>query len=456
MERNELTYAQGAQLLLNRLRRLTVLRDARTLPPLSALERLLEALLSDNPFDAAEEYHALSHALLTGGHPRVSGDLLHDFFLYVLLEWENAFSNLASQQIWDEPLCAAMRMDLTHLDPFFELSSARVKQWIGDAYHDARTKPKTQKDNIAVLSSAVWSGGHTRPLPTNTPPPVSNMPPSQTPSLEEDTFISWRYQMDAPEDGYNADATFEAMRRRLLHTEDRGRLLDDLWHFHASCGTGVFVRQRLFTVQRDGTLRPVKLPLEYDSYSLYQQQREQELQNAIRFMQGDPADNMLLTGDAGTGKTVQIFALARELPALRICHCAPNCMEALVNVIPALLEQPFKFLLFLDDFDATNPCWPQLRATIAPAGIQPENLLVVAAARRGDDSFFPLRIHLNAPQLKEFMELVQLILLQKGKDVDFDSIQNACIDFAASSGRNGSTPLSYRAADIIAAELAED
>jgi hypothetical protein len=458
MPLKDMNCQEGCMTLHIALHRLTVLRDALSDPPLQSLDRLLSLLLHGDAFAAAEEYHALTTALLTGGYRRVSGDLFRDSLYWLLLERENAFSIRAARGKWDEPLASGMRADMQRLNPLFQLNSVLFKRWIGERYRDQRQKPRQQKDNISVLSTAIWGGNTSRPLPSAHPAPAAPPPPPQEPmpqALDENELLSWRYQPDEHMESYAADSALEELYRRFDSAEDRAVLLDDLWNYHASCGTGTFVRDRLFTLGADGGLLglPMDMLPEEDSYTFYVGQREQALHNAIRFMRGDRADNMLITGGPGAGKTTQVFSLARELPELRLISCPPGRMRELAGVLPALSRQPLKFLLFLDEFDPADPAWPQLRAALSPGGAQPRNLLLAAAARKAEEAFFPLRIHLPPPQLKEFIELVQIMLVREGRDVDFDSIQNACIDYAAAAGVNGGSPLSFRSAGLIAEGL---
>ena len=452
----DMSYQEGSMKLLNHIQRITVLRKAAQSGPLSMLWRLLQQLHAGDPYSAADEYHALSHALLTGGYRRASGDLLQDYLLHFLLEEENEFSRLAAKNLWDEPLSTAMRLDLKLLDPLFDLNSATLKRWMGDCHQNSKRQAHNQhpKDNIAQMSAAVWSGATTRPLPSAPPvPAVAQLPKLPQATLDENSFLSWRYQPATQEGEYVADIALEELHRRLLESTDRGLLLDDLWNFHATYGTGVFLKDRLFTIDTQGHLLPIPSVVEEEPNTFYHAQREQATMNVIRFMQDERAENMFLTGGPGAGKTTQVFILARELPELRLICCPPGCMDALACALPRLLEQPLKFILFLDEFQADDPAWLRLKSAAAPSGTQAGQLLFIAAARGGDDAFFPLKVQLPQPQIKECIELVQLMLLQRGRDVDFDRIQNACIDYAALAGKNGLPPFSYRAANVIAETL---
>ncbi len=453
----ELTYIEGATMLLTHYGRFTVLRPLSQESPMQELSVLLQRLLQGEAFAAAEAYHAFTFSLISGEYRRVSGDLFRDFLLWALLEHENSFSRLAAANTWDESMSTAMRSDLALLDSFFQLTSMQIKRWIGECARDQR-KPKPQRDHISVMSSAVWAGGSSRPLPASpVPEPVATSSAVFIRELNENDLLSWRYQVEPGEQGkYIADSALEEIYRRVESAPSgHSGLLDDLWNFHATYGSGAFIKDRLFMFRLDGTLSaiPAQQLSDEDSFTFYQQQREHCLRNAIRFMQGEPYMNMQLTGAPGTGKTTQVFSLCRELPELRLIYAPPGTYAALAAFIPRLCAQPLKFLIFLDDFLNTDSHWPLLRATLAPAGIQPHNLLIAAASAQPELAFFPLHIQLPPPQLKDFMELVQLLLLREGRDVDFDRIQNACIDYAASAGASGVSPLSFRSAEIIASDL---
>ncbi len=457
MSLKDMPCQEGCLTLFGALNRLTVLRDSLEEPPFACLASMLSHLLQNDPLAAAKEYHGLCAALIHGNYRRVSGDLFRDFLIWVLTERENVFSAAAARGVWDEPLSTAMRADLKHMDVLFSLNSVIAKRWIGEKAREQRNPRRTQqKDNISVLSSAVWAGTTSRPLPQAAPAAAPAPAPEPLPlPIDENDFISWRYQTEEHREPYAADPSLEELYLRLDTSADRGLLLDDLWNYAATCGYGVFTRYRLFLVEEDGTLSglPAQFLPEEDAFTFYQAQREQAMHNAIRFMRGEKAQNFLLTGGAGAGKTTQIFSLARELPELRLVYCPPGHLGGLARALPQLLKQPLKFLLFLDEFDSQDAAWPKLRAALSLALLTEVNLLVCAAARKAEDAFFPLRISLPPPQLKEFIELVQFTLLREGKDVDVDSIQNACIDYAAAAGVNGGSPLSFRSAAAIAQEL---
>lgn len=451
---------EGALELYSAMLSLSVLRPCLEDAPMLRLKALLHALFEGDGLGCLNEYHSLTHALLTSGCRRVSGDLFRDYLLYVLFEKENLFASLASRGIWDEPLAAAFLSDLKQLAPFLSLTSMSLKQLITERMRELRQKPR--KDNLSVLSSAVWSGGSTRPLPSlaeqealkQAQPPK----PFELPflSLHEDAWPSWRYAKDEHLLPYVAEAALEELYRRL-ELKEAATLLDDIWSLHATCGTGRFLRSRLFTFAQDGSIKelPMSMLKDEEFASFYEAEAAALLKNTISFMRGEASSNVFIHGEAGSGKSTLVFRLAAELPELRVLCCPPGSLKALINALDELRSAPLRFVVFLDEFITGDPLWPALRAALSPMGVFTENILLIAASKSRADDFFTLELDLRPLQLNEFIDFTQLLLLKAGRDIDFLLIKNACIDYAAQTGKSGSSPLTLRACKLVVARLIE-
>ncbi len=438
---------------------LTVLRPCLNDAPMQSLIRLFRALIDGNAFSAVDEYHSLTHALLTSCCRRVSGDLFRDYLLYVLFEKENLFSSLASRGIWDEPLAAAFRLDLKRIEPFLSLTSMALKQIIAERCRELRQKPRREKDSLSVLSSAVWGGGSTRPLPNLSEGEAAKQNQQQVIeplplSLHEDDWPSWRYAKDEHLEPYVAEAALEELYRRL-ELKEPATLLDDIWSLHATCGTGRFLKSRLFTFDKSGSLKelPSSMLKDEDFATFYEVESEQLLHNAISFMRAEYYSNVFIHGESGSGKSTLVFRLAVELPELRVIYCPPGSLGSLINVLDALSAAPLRFVVFLDDFIEEDPLWPALLAALSPMGVFMENIMLIAASKSKADDFFTLKLELMPLQLNEFIDFVELLLLKAGKELDFQLIRNACIDYAAQSGKSCSSPLTLRASKLVVSRL---
>ena len=134
-------------------------------------------------------------------------------------------------------------------------------------------------------------------------------------------------------------------------------------------GYGIYAKYHFFRIE-NGKIVPIQHP-EYQTLDqLFEYRRERDLimRNTQALLDGTGASNVLLYGDAGTGKSSTIKAVA--------AHFAPNglrIIEAKKNQlyqIPALMEElsanPLKFILFIDDlsFMGNDDNFSALKATL--------------------------------------------------------------------------------------------
>nr|WP_305046757.1 ATP-binding protein [Geoalkalibacter sp.] len=110
-------------------------------------------------------------------------------------------------------------------------------------------------------------------------------------------------------------------------------------------------------------------------------------QNTRQFVAGVPANNVLLWGERGTGKSSAVKCLLREFAAqgLRLVELQKEDLYHLPVITRALRPQPFRFLLFCDDlsFDESETGYRELKALLQ-GGIEapPPNVLIYATANR--------------------------------------------------------------------------
>ena len=118
-------------------------------------------------------------------------------------------------------------------------------------------------------------------------------------------------------------------------------------------GYGMYARHTMFSLDARGTLVPVPhpdtiLPEELVDYA---RERGIVMENTRALLFGKPAANMLLTGDAGTGKSSTVKAVANALSpeGLRLVELRREQLPLLPEVLAQLAENPLKFILFIDD-----------------------------------------------------------------------------------------------------------
>lgn len=153
-------------------------------------------------------------------------------------------------------------------------------------------------------------------------------------------------------------------------------------------GYGMFARYRVFTI-KDGKLSPVRHPDPQRLFEMpgYEREREPIVANTEALLEGRPANNVLLYGDAGTGKSSTVKALVNEYAerGLRLVEVKKNQLYELPELMDALAENPLKFLIFIDDlsFTVNDDNFAALKAILeGSAGGQADNVAVYATSNR--------------------------------------------------------------------------
>jgi predicted AAA+ superfamily ATPase len=110
-------------------------------------------------------------------------------------------------------------------------------------------------------------------------------------------------------------------------------------------------------------------------------------QNTRQFMEGLPANNVLLTGARGTGKSSLVKALLNKFSSrgLRLIEVDKQDLMDLSDIVDLIADVPFKFILFCDDlsFDADEPGYKALKVILdGSISATSENLLIYATSNR--------------------------------------------------------------------------
>lgn len=154
-------------------------------------------------------------------------------------------------------------------------------------------------------------------------------------------------------------------------------------------GYGIFAGYHMFSLAADGTLVPVKNPdpQRLSQLTGYQRERRQIVVNTEALLQGLPANNILLYGDAGTGKSSTVKALANKYRenGLRLIEIRKNQLYQIPPLMDKLADNPLKFILFIDDlsFPAEDADFMALKAILeGNIAVRPANMVVYATSNR--------------------------------------------------------------------------
>ena len=153
-------------------------------------------------------------------------------------------------------------------------------------------------------------------------------------------------------------------------------------------GYGMFARHHVFALE-DGHLVPVRYPDPQRLSELpgYEQEREKVIANTRALQEGRPANNVLLYGDAGTGKSSTVKAIANEFApdGLRLIEVKKNQLYQIPDLMDKLAANPLKFILFIDDlsFTANDDNFAALKAILeGSVGGRAQNIAVYATSNR--------------------------------------------------------------------------
>ena len=153
-------------------------------------------------------------------------------------------------------------------------------------------------------------------------------------------------------------------------------------------GYGMFARHHMFTIE-DGSLIPVRFPDPQRLSELpgYEHEREKVIANTKALLSGKPAVNVLLYGDAGTGKSSSVKAIANEFAAdgLRLVEVKKSQLYQIPALLDSLAQNPLKFILFIDDlsFSANDDNFAALKAILeGSVGGRSQNVVVYATSNR--------------------------------------------------------------------------
>jgi len=116
-------------------------------------------------------------------------------------------------------------------------------------------------------------------------------------------------------------------------------------------------------------------------------QKERIVRNTEQFVAGKPANNMLLTGARGTGKSSLIKACLNEFAAqgLRLIEVDKSDMVDLPDIVDLVAERPERFVIFCDDlsFDEGEPGYKALKSILdGSVAESTDNVLIYATSNR--------------------------------------------------------------------------
>ena len=310
---------------------------------------------------------------------------------------------------------------------------------------------------------------------------------------EDEKVLSMMLDYKAPYDG---ECITEAGRRirelslRLASAEDVKEFARALTEHYFKYGSGMYGLYKAFRVDpaaaAAGELKLVPVTdsadVTFDDLVGYESQKKTLKDNTEAFVSGSYANNVLLYGDSGTGKSTSIHALMHEYSdrGLRLIEVSKPDRDRLPQILSEIKKRNYRFILFLDDlsFEENESDYKELKAMLEGAlETRSDKVLIYATSNRrhliretwGDRSDmeynedihrsdtmeeklslasrFGVMIYYPKPGPREYLEIVRALAARKGIELKGQELEDAArkweLRHGGMSGRTASQLITW-------------
>ena len=238
-----------------------------------------------------------------------------------------------------------------------------------------------------------------------------------------------------------------ALARSLGQTEGAEEFKASVTQFYKEFGVGKLGLHKAFRVAHDEEgvhIVPITkiAHVQLDELVGYESAKKKLIDNTEAFVKGRRANNCLLFGDAGTGKSSSIKAILNKYydQGLRMIEVYKHQFQDLNDVIAQIKNRNYKFIIYMDDlsFEEFEIEYKYLKAVIE-GGLEkkPDNVLIYATSNRRHliretfrdkeerDSLvarFGVTIYFGKPAKKEFQEIVRQLAKRNGIEMDEEKL----------------------------------
>ncbi len=290
---------------------------------------------------------------------------------------------------------------------------------------------------------------------------------------------------------YNKDVSkkVQELSLKIAVAADENEIFDIVTEHYKNYGVGLFGINRAFRIKNTGAdieFVPVSNAdhVVLDDLVGYDYQKRQLTENTAAFTSGKRANNVLLYGDAGTGKSTSVRAVLNQYyeHGLRMIEIYKHQFSDLSSVIAKIKDRNYRFIIFIDDlsFEENEVEYKFLKAVIE-GGVEskPENILIYATSNRRhlikeqwsdrDDmqhssngelhrsdtleeklslsGRFGVLINYSAPRKTDFYEIVKVLAKRSGIKADEETLMREAnkweISHGGVSGRTAQQFINY-------------
>ncbi len=247
---------------------------------------------------------------------------------------------------------------------------------------------------------------------------------------------------------------------------DFSKIYADRIHEINKFGYGMYARNHVFII-KDGKIKPVSYPdtTRLSQLSGYEMERQTVIDNTLALLKGKPANNVLLYGDCGTGKSSTVKAIAKEYKdkGLRLIEIKKKQLHEIPSIVETVSKNPLKFILFIDDLSFTedDDDFAALKAILeGSVSSTADNLVIYAtsnrrhlikesfSSREGDDIHFNdtmqellslsdrfgIRVVFQKPDKNLYLNVVEDLAEQYNLSMPIEEVKKKAETFALERG----------------------
>ena len=214
--------------------------------------------------------------------------------------------------------------------------------------------------------------------------------------LEIDCFsvITNYHSIAKAEKYYNKSVSdkVKELSKNIANAADKEEVFQVVTAFYKDYGVGLFGLNKAFRLQESNGVQEL-VPItnteevHLDDLIGYEIQKAKLVENTKAYVEGRKANNVLLYGDAGTGKSTSIKAILNEYykDGLRMIEIYKHQFSELAGLISRIKNRNYKFIIYMDDlsFEEFEIEYKYLKAVIE-GGVEtrPDNILIYATSNR--------------------------------------------------------------------------
>lgn len=190
----------------------------------------------------------------------------------------------------------------------------------------------------------------------------------------------------------NVSEKVQTVSEKIEQAKDENEIFDIVTDFYKAYGVGMFGLNKAFRIKSiPGGVE--FLPINNTEKVMlsdlvgYEIQKQKLIENTEAFVEGRAANNVLLFGDSGTGKSTSIKAILNEYydRGLRMIEIYKHQFQDLSNIIAQIKNRNYRFIIYMDDlsFEEFEIEYKFLKAVIE-GGMEtkPDNVLIYATSNR--------------------------------------------------------------------------